>query len=192
MPKVEKNLFLKIGRKVSPRAILLGLGVVFVVSLIILVLMSRRTNNTPKLEAKKASLRLEPGSGSFKVGEEFVVKIILDTGDFETDATDVRISYDPTMVTITKVTEGQIYDDYPAKRIDSGNGMVIVNAITSLTKTFKGKETFAALNLKGIKKGKAVLLIAFNPGATNDSNVVGTKISKDILEEAEGATFEIE
>lgn len=142
-------------------------------------------------EKKKAILHLEAENRTLKVGETVEVKVILDTGDYETDATDVWLNYDPKAVMVTKVTEGKIYDSYPAKRIDANKGVVVVNGITSLTKTFKGRDVFAVFTVKALKKGKTGLIIEFTSGSNTDSNVVATKISKDILGEAEGIELEI-
>jgi len=187
----KKQAGLKIN--LSKKGILIGL-MVFLSFEAFLLLFVAKVNKPqpPKVEQKSVGLYLEPAEGSFAVNQEFEVKVILDTGDFATDATDVRLDFDPAVLEVSKVTPGQIYDDYPAKRIDSANGVVVINGITSLTKTFKGRDTFATLTVKGLKKGKAVLLLEFSPGATNDSNVVATKIAKDVLSEVEGAGFEFQ
>jgi len=177
----------------SQKGILIGLTIFLFFEAGLLFLIIRHYQPSPaKVQTRPAFLRLEPATGTFKVGQEFAVKVMVDTGDFETDATDVRLNFDPTAVVVTQIVPGQIYDDYPAKRVDNATGLAVINGITSLTRTYKGKDTFATLMMKGLKKGKAVLLLEFSPGATNDCNVVATKIAKDVLEQAEGASFEIE
>jgi hypothetical protein len=171
--------------------ILISLSLLLVLESVVLIFLAKKVGKSKPNEPKMAVLSLEPAQGSFKVGEEFEVKIILDTGDWETDATDVRLRFPSQILSVGKITEGKIYDDYPAKRIDLENGVIIINGITSLTKTFGGKDVFAIITFKGIKPGPANLIFEFAPSSTTDSNVVATGIAKDVLGEVEGASIEI-
>lgn len=190
MPKETKKPFFA----QYPKKILIFCGLIIIIFLLALALFWRGKilkSSQPQVK-RMATLVLEPKEGSFKAGAEFKVKIIVDTGDYETDATDVRLSYNPQIVSVTKIAEGKIYDNYPAKRIDTVTGVVVINGITGPSNTFKGKDVFATLNLKGLKKGKLILTLEFNPEATNDCNVVATKIAKDVLREVEGGVYEIQ
>jgi len=138
-----------------------------------------------------AVLKVEPNQGKFKLGESFQVKILLDTKEWQTDAADIRLRFPPQMLSVSKIIPGQIYDDYPAQKVDADNGVIIINGISFLNKTFGGKGIFATLILKGIKPGNANLIFEYTPSSTTDSNVVATKIAKDVLGEVEGASFEI-
>jgi len=140
---------------------------------------------------RTAILSLEPKEGSFKVGEEFKIKIILDTKEYPADAVDVRLKFNPQVLRVVKIEPGKIFDDYPAKRADTEAGVIIINGITGLTKTFQGKDTFAEITFKGNKAGKAEFLFEYEPSSTVDSNVVAAKIAKDVLGEVEGASIEI-
>jgi len=174
----------------SKNIILIILILLLILESFFLVYFYKKTKEEKK-SSKMASLFFEPKEGKFKVGEEFEVKIFVDTGDYQTDATDVRLNFNPQILQVTKITEGKIYDDYPAKRVDLENGVIIINGITSLIKTFKGKDIFAVVTFKGIKPGIANLIFEFEPSSTTDSNVVASGIAKDVLGEVEGASIEI-
>ena len=171
------------------------LALVVLFLMVMTLILNRVGPITPKKEVetepKSAKIYFEPSLKSYKKGEEFEVKIMVDTGDYETDATDVRFSFNPQVLAVQKIVPGTLYDDYPAKRTDSENGVIIINGITSLTKTFKGEGIFATVVFKGTKPGKANLIFEFTPDSTTDSNVVATKIAKDVLSEVEGASLEI-
>jgi hypothetical protein len=194
MPNLGKNSF-SIGRiNFSKGAVLVGLFSFLLLEMGILVFLSRGNQRLPKQEeliAGKAILELRPKEGRFKVGEEFSIEVVLDTGNYETDATDFRLSFDPKILSVVRIAEGKIYDSYLAKRIDQVNGEVVINAIAPEAKTFQGRGIFATLFLKGLKPGGSNLNISFLPGSTTDSNVVAAKISKDVLAKVENADLVI-
>lgn len=176
---------------ISKNLILVALSLFLTLESAILIFLVKKTKSTHVPKPKMAVLKAEPSQGKYKVGEEFEVKIVLDTGDYETDATDVRLTFNPQVLMVTKITPGTIYDDYPAKKVDEEREVIVIYGITSLTKTFKGKDTFATITFKGMRSGQANLIFEFTPSSTTDSNVVATGIAKDVLEEVEGASIEI-
>lgn len=125
---------------------------------------------------------------SYKVGEEFLVNIRVDTGGYTTDGTDLVIKYDPTILESTSekaFEKGPIYQDYPVINIDNQNGMIQVSGIASLNKTpygFNGIDTFGILKMRAKKAGSGSLDITFAQGSTGDSNIIETSQSKDVLE----------
>ena len=181
----------KVKQKSFPKLILVSLSFVLVLESILLVIMVKKIDKPPKDLPEMAALSFEPEQGSFQISQEFEVKIILNTGSFETDATDVRLKFDPQILAVNKIQEGKIYDSYPAKRIDQQDGTIIINGITSLNKTFKGKGIFASIYFKGLKSGKTSLILEYAPDSTIDSNVVASKIARDVLGGVGGASIEI-
>lgn len=179
--------------KLNPRLIF---GVFFL--MLITLLLSQLSQKSSELrkgketkEVRSASLRFEPKEGLYKKGEKFEVEIILNTGDYETDATDVRFEFNSKVLAAEKILPGIVYDDYPAQKVNTENGLIVINGITSLTKTFKGEGVFATVVFKGISPGKSPLMFEFSPSSTTDCNVVATKIAKDVLGGVEGAAIEI-
>ena len=194
MINIGRDSFSFKAARISKRAILVGLLFFLVVEVGILSLLSNRAKKLPNKDALvegKAVLMLQPKEGKFKIGEEFKTEVVLDTGNYKTDATDFRLSFDPKILSVIKIEEGGIYDSYLTKRIDQTRGELIINAIASESKTFKGQEIFATIYWKGLKKGQAELKINFVPGETIDTNVVATEVSKDILGRVENASFKI-
>lgn len=194
MVNLGRNSFSFRSTGISKRTILVGLLFFLVLEAGLLSFLSKRAN---KLSDKSTStegraiLKLQPKEGKFKVGEEFKTEVILDTGNYKTDATDFRLSFDPKVLVAVRIEEGKTYDSYLAKRIDQIRGELIVNAIAPESKTFEGQGVFATVYWRGVKEGQTELKINFIPGVTTDTNVVATEVAKDILGEVENASFKI-
>lgn len=177
--------------------LLLGLGLgVF--------LVQQRTNLKPKastsdpisdpIKVKRASLSLDPSTTSFSKGCGHSISILLDTGISRTDGTDAILRYDPTRLTATSIITGTIYPDYPKNSIDSQNGKVSISGITSPSNPYLGKGVFAVVNFivpNTAPVGKTQITFDFNPNTTNDSNVVESGTSLDILSDVRNGTYDI-
>jgi len=171
--------------------LLAALSLVLILESMVLASWLKDRKMSVDTQPRGAVLQLEPNQGNFEVGKEFTVKVLLDTGEYETDATDVRLSYDPLVLEGVKIEPGTIYDAYPTKRFSQDDGAVIIYGITSVSTTFKGVGEFAQVTFKAKKPGKTNLIFEYVPESTKDSNVVATKLAKDILSRVEGATIEI-
>lgn len=187
---IERLAFLRSVR-FSKKLVLTGLVIflLFEVGLLGYLSSSKSKLNLP--EENSVNLRLEPETGKFKIGEEFFVEILLDTGGYQTDATDVRINYDPQMLQVLKIDEGKLYDSYLAKRFDPKEGAIIVYAVAPEGKVYQGAGVFARLLIKGLKTGTTFLNFDFESGETVDSNVVASKIGRDVLEKVGNCQIEI-
>lgn len=138
--------------------------------------------------AYAATLSLSPSSGQLNKGCDVTFTVELDTQGSQTDGTDVILTYNPAVMTIsqTDITNGKIYADYPGNSVDSTAGKVSVSGIAQVSQAFSGKGTFATLKFKinNAASGNATLKFDFDPSnKTNstDSNVVERGTVADVL-----------
>lgn len=120
----------------------------------------------------------------YKIGDQAVLDVKLFTGGQTTDSTDLVIKYDPGFLEPSEsfATPGQIYSEYPAVQIDKQAGLIGISGITVPGSTsFSGVGSFAKLIFKVLKEGETSVSIDFRKDATDDSNVVLSGSSKDIL-----------
>jgi len=140
-----------------------------------------------------AKLVIEPPTGTYSVGQQFQSKITLDTEGVGTAGVDVLLKYDPALLKITNVQEGEIYNQYLGKKIDNDNGLFGLSGIVSLDDEtgFTGAGTFATVVFEGISPGAAAVDFDFSPGVRSDSNVAPMSSSDDSLSSATGANYTI-
>ncbi len=98
--------------------------------------------------AQSAVLSLDPASGTFNRGCDFSLNVNLDTGNAQTDGTDVILFYDVSRFTAGLITNGTIYPDYPGNNIDSHAGKITISGLSSVNTPFTGKGIFATVNFK--------------------------------------------
>ncbi len=121
------------------------------------------------------------GPASATVGATIKVDVMLDSSE-PTDGTDALIKYDPTVLSAQTPTTGSIYQEYPAKSVDAQKGIIALSGLTSQSATgFAGKGVLGTLTFKTLKAGQTTISIDYTQGATTESNVIGSTMSKDIL-----------
>lgn len=182
----------------GPKLIFVFLAVIILIEVVLAVrYLSQKTPPPPP--------KLQPISGGrivliadkkdYKAGENIVVSVRLSTGGQPTDGTDLVLRFDPKVLETSNaaVTQGRIYSEYPMKSVDSIEGLIRISGISSIRKKsgFNGVGIFATINFKAVGSGKTTLRIDFTPDLTSDSNVLGTKNAKDILEEVFNLDLEI-
>lgn len=137
-----------------------------------------------------ASLSFQ-GPTTATVGATIKVDVILKSSE-PTDGADALIKYDPAMLTAQAPTAGTLYQEYPSRTVDAKNGLVVLSGLTSQGSTgFSGTGTLGTLTFKALKAGQTTLSIDYTAGATTESNVIGSGISKDILTGTEPLTITV-
>lgn len=169
------------------------LGLVVLLELIIglKVLSSSKTAptqsyQTPLPSASSPLSRIDVLSSKkqYRVGEEIIVSINVDTAGKKTDGTDLVLNFDPKILEASSgaIKKGSIYGEYPVAEVDSKYGVIKVSGVSKIGQDgFSGKGDLAILNFKAKAAGKTSLKIDFTAGRTTDSNIVETKTATDIL-----------
>lgn len=122
----------------------------------------------------------------YKVGETVPVAVRVVTGGHQSGGTDVTLKYDPKILEATgaaNLKKGLIYPEYPLLSVDGKAGDVRISGISGTSTSFNGIGVLATINFKAKAFGKSAVTLDFTYGATDDSNIVETGTSKDILDE---------
>lgn len=130
----------------------------------------------------------------YKVGETVPVAVRVVTGGHQSGGTDVTLKYDPKILEATgaaNLKKGLIYPEYPLLSVDGKTGDVRISGISGTGASFNGIGVLATINFKAKAFGKSSVTIDFTYGATDDSNIVDSSSSQDILEEVFNLEVEI-
>jgi hypothetical protein len=143
-----------------------------------------------------ATLSLSPASGTFNAGCNYTVDIKLDTAGVQTDGTDAIIFYDQSKITVTSITKGTLYPDYPVAA--ASNGRISISGLASSPgQSYSGLGTFATINMTVAQQvSSAPMTLTFdfdptNPTKTSDSNVAQTGTLADVLSQASPGNYTI-
>lgn len=148
--------------------------------------------------AGSAVLSLDPTSGTFNQGCSFSLNINIDTGGAQTGGVDAIVQYVPSVFTVTSVTKGTIFPDYPINNTDNSAGKVSISGYSSSGSTFSGKGVFATINFTVASSASGASQITFdfdpnNKSKTTDSNVAGVQqgIVVDMLDSVVNGSYTV-
>ncbi len=143
--------------------------------------------------ALSASLSLSPSTGSYAVGDDFDVQIMLDTAGQDVSAVDAIVNYDSSVLQVTDITPGSIFSSYP-EQSSSASTIEISGLDASTTSPFNGSNgVFATIGFRVLDEGDTNLTFDFTTGSTLDSNVVEASSgqSNDILNSVTNASYSL-
>ncbi len=143
--------------------------------------------------ALSASLSLSPSTGSYAVGDNFDVQIMLDTAGEDVSAVDAIINYDSSVLQVTDITPGTIFSTYPEQSASS-NTIEVSGLDGSTTSPFNGSNgVLATIGFRVLDEGDTDLTFDFTAGSTLDSNVVEASSgqSNDILNSVSNASYSL-
>ncbi len=127
--------------------------------------------------AASGNFALSPSTGSFNKGCSFKVDVVVNTGGANSDGADAIIIYDPTRLTVSSVTTGKAYADYPTSSADPATGKITISGVAPPGQTFNGSAVFASLNMtvaSTAPAGVTQMKFDFDPNdksKTSDSNI---------------------
>lgn len=123
----------------------------------------------------------------YKVGETIPVAVRVVTGGHQSDGTDANLRFDTKILEASSpanLKKGTIYPEYPLLSVDPKAGLIRISGISAVGKTpFNGIGVLATVNFKAKTAGVSKITLDFKLGATDDSNIVDSSSSQDILEE---------
>lgn len=145
-----------------------------------------------------ASLNLSPATSTFNKSCNYGVDINLNTAGQNTDGTDAIIKFNPSQITVSSITPGSIYPDYPTANPDNSKGTISISGLSSVSTPYNGSGKFATINLavnSNASTGSQLqLTFDFDPNnksKTTDSNVVQTATVVDILDSVTNGAYTI-
>lgn len=143
----------------------------------------------------EARYSVEPGEGTYSVGQTFSVDLVLSpTGD-TVNATDIVLVYDPEMLQVVdandavkgvQVATTTAFDQYPLN--EALDGELRIGA-ASLSGGVEKITTVATVTFTVKASGIATLKWEYAPDSTSDTDAFGLLSKADILTEADGASF---
>lgn len=145
-----------------------------------------------------ATLALSPSSGTYSVGNTFNIDIMLSTGQYQIDSTDIVIHYDKDVLQANALTPGSIFTSYPRAVIDPTLGTIELTgqiAAVDNPQPFSGQDlimgtiTFEPLQANS----QTNVTFEFNGiGDRNDSNISEFGQGNDVLTSVTNAAFIID
>src|SRR3989338_2026141 len=130
---------------------------------------------------RAATLTLDPKTKSVKVGDFFVVNIILDTAGKAVDGVDVySLHYDPTILNVIddvsskpgiQITPSALMEITAMNSVNQSTGTIKFGQVAQVGADFSGKEVLASVHFKAVGKGNTYLKFDFKLGSTTDTNV---------------------
>ncbi len=153
------------------------------------------------VQAFAATLSLSPSDGTFNSGCTFSVDIMEDSAGVQTDGTDVILFYDKSKLSVSSITNGTLYPDYPvsadqqqispdAQTISpqASTGQIDISGLASVdTPVTAANAKFATVTFAVSPQapaGGTQINFDFdpnNPGKTTDSNIVQRGTVADVL-----------
>lgn len=136
------------------------------------------------VKAEAAVLSLSPEKAEFAINNNFNINLQLDTKNENTTATDVVLTFDPSLLEVIDVSFGDS-PLYPTntKIIDNSGGKLSITASQKdAVSSYNGSGRLAILTFKAKSLGTASVVFSCQSNQTNDSNVFKKGTSTDILE----------
>lgn len=152
--------------------------------------------------ASAATLSLSPATGTHAVGEEFEVKILLDTSGTTTSGTDAYIRYDPNTLSVvdansstegTQILPGSLYSQTSYNSVDTASGKISFSGSKSGgSPGYSGSGTLATITFNAVKEATgSQVTFDFTNGSTTDSNVIDQSSSDDVLGSVTNGSYTI-
>ena len=144
------------------------------------------------IDQNPATLKLSPASGTYPVGTQFSINVMLNTKGGETGSTNIMITFDPAVLSVqdanpdmngTQIKEGVLYASYAGNYVDEQQGQINL-AGYNLSGSFKttDDQIFATIDFKPIKESSgATINFLYTINDVTKSNVIETGTSADIL-----------
>lgn len=136
--------------------------------------------------SRAAELSLSPASGTYGVGKEFSIKVMVDPGTEKVNASDGSLSYDKDLLSISSFSkDGSVFSLWTAEpSFSNAEGTFVYSGGTPTAFTAKG--TILTIKFKGKKAGAAK--VSFSKGSILAADGKGT----DVYTKGGDASFTIE
>lgn len=127
-----------------------------------------------------------------KKDETFNLDVVITAEGRKLDGADAIIKYNPQMVEVTDIKQGEFFTNYPRQTIDQANGVIKMTGFTPKDTNANGDNfVFFTIEAKALVSGTAKFDFEFEKGKTNLSTVVENKTSRNLLGIVAGATVSI-
>ena len=137
-----------------------------------------------------ASIVLNPPFGDVAEGKDLEVRVVVKGQDELVDGVDANIAYDVNFLKVKEMKKGEFFSNYPTFKDDNGQVKITALAPKEGVKIF-GDITVATLIFEVQDSGETKLTVAFEEGATSESNIAEHGTAKDLLEEVTSGSYKV-
>ena len=117
-----------------------------------------------------AKFILELQDETARVGEEFVVDVLVDTGGQEVDMVQVNLNFSPGILEVIEIQPGDVLTVMLQSEFDNGKG-TIDYAAGLLGETVGGKIEVMQIKLKALQEMSVGIPLAFNFGLPRETSI---------------------
>ncbi|MBL7159232.1 hypothetical protein ISS85_02055 [Candidatus Microgenomates bacterium] len=130
------------------------------------ILVTTHLAKQPQLIQKEAAggevvLSLSPETGSYIMGEEFNVDILLNTDNKPVVAVDISLTFDPTKLQVQSVTPGSFFQDQIVFKNEIGDGKILLS-LGSFT-PFTGSGIYGTISFLALEVGDTQMVFDETP-----------------------------
>lgn len=144
----------------------------------------------PISAAVKPHLSLDPATVDIESGDQFTLKLLIDTGTLPVVAADAKVSFPKAKLEVVSVKVGTYFDSI-TKIIGNQTGNLEIHAYGKVQgSTQTGAGDLAVITFKSLSPGTAVVDLICTDGITTDSNIADTA-GNDIIDCSQTAGSEI-
>jgi len=129
-----------------------------------------------KINAQK--LYLNPSSGSFEVGQNFSVEVMIDTEGQEVVASDAKVSFNNSQLEVVGVDKGNFFDE--VVNYVGENSVLVGGFFNDQLKKKTGVGKLAIITFKGKTAGTTSLSFVCSAGKFDESNIISVT-GQDII-----------
>jgi hypothetical protein len=127
-----------------------------------------------------ATIIVNPPFGDVEQGDDLKVDVVVQGSDELIDGVDANIAYDTAYLRVKEMKEGEFFSQYPTLKDDNGQVKITALGPKEGVKIF-GDIVIASLVFEIMDSGDTKLTVAFEEGATSESNVAEHASGNDLL-----------
>ncbi len=162
--------------------------------------LKEEVNNNSKTSSnnvnERAVLTLAANDSEYKVGDDVIVDVYLDTNGEAVDGVDLILEYNPSFVQLNGTakffnTEGSVFSNFIGAKADKEEGRIEISALTSPGNSFQGRGKIGSLVFSSQSAGNTKISFVFKKGDTTDTNVSSYSQSGDTLDRVQNVSLTI-
>ena len=193
---------LKLFLQTRKKTVLILLAGVLILESVLAIFWVKSTKRTPSLtvsQVKKpkehlASLSVSPQNIQTREGDQFTVKVFVDTQGRLVNGIDAIVVYDPKVLEVVdQPTTGDLFTSLLVNTVDSARGQIILTGsrLSKQSQPLQGTGTLANISFIAKTAGNTNITLLFDPATTTASNIVEASTNNNILTDVNSATIQI-
>lgn len=145
-----------------------------------------------------ATFSVMPETGTYRVGEQFTVQLVLDSGSEMVNAVDVILRYDPQLLQVvdtapdkdgTQVLLTEVFDQHAVNIVEGDTVKLAAGALSMYG--IAGVNTIAEVTFQTLQPGPTFVNFTYYPPSHSDTDVMSAVSATDILGSVQSAMYNI-